>query len=418
VPPKKRQPGVAGPRREKPIGSSARFAQARKNENDLLADCERLLLHEATKPQMQNGGERRLDVIHPSEMAKSNWCPRSTWLRITLAMEDRLPPVDPHHFQLENIFEEGHEYHRKWQARFRRMGRLQGRWYCNACWHRWFDVSPIECPKCHVGASAIDYHEVPLRDDEHLIVGNADGEVLAADWMHSVITTEDRLIEVKSIGEGTIRMELPRLLQKHTHDVPGDWGKTTKVLDTRGVWKEINSPFGPHLRQGLIYLRMRALMTKKYGLSPVERLTFIYEFKPTSMVKAFEIVRDDEAVDDLWEMCKDIKYALEGGRPPKCIKRDGPCDQCKPYEELVTGNKESGNGHNTGATQAGRATEEEPRGRRRAREAEPAVAEQAEDRHPRPRRAGSDRSGGQRADGPTRAADQVGGLLGRAARRR
>ena len=41
------RPEVSGARREKPQGKLARFADARKNNNDLLADCERLLLREA-----------------------------------------------------------------------------------------------------------------------------------------------------------------------------------------------------------------------------------------------------------------------------------------------------------------------------------------------------------------------------------
>ena len=146
-----------------------RFAEARKNLNDLLADCERLLLREAEQPQMQNGGERRNDVIHPSEMAKTDWCPRSTYLRIKLARAGVLVPRDAHRFQLENIFEEGHEYHRKWQHRFRRMGRLYGYWYCEACTHRWITVSPEYCPECGAPAGALTYHEVGLRDRDNLI---------------------------------------------------------------------------------------------------------------------------------------------------------------------------------------------------------------------------------------------------------
>ena len=298
-----------GPRREKPLGKMARFADARKNNNDLLADCERLLLREAEEPQEQNGGLRRDDVIHPSEMASKDWCPRATYLRIKTARAGLTPPVVAHRFQTENIFEEGHEYHRKWQARFRRMGRLKGRWYCEACAHKWEAISPPDCPECGAPAGSISYHEVGLRDEAHLISGSADGEIVAL-----ASDADDVLIEVKSVGEGTVRADLPTVLQRHTHEIDDPhWAdKTMKVLDHRGVWKEITKPFGSHLRQGLIYLRLRNDPT-------IERIVFIYEYKPTSLVKAFYVKRDDAAVQDLWDSCADIAYALnQGGRPPQC----------------------------------------------------------------------------------------------------
>ena len=354
--PRRAAAGEAAPRREKPQGKLARFSDARKNNNDLLADCERLLLREAEEPQQQNGGIRSDAVIHPSEMSHKDWCPRATYLRILAAREGRVVPTEAHRFQTENIFEEGHEYHRKWQARFRRMGRLKGRWFCEACEHKWVAISPPYCPECGAPSGAITYHEVGLRDDDHLISGSADGEVisLAAD-------ADDVLIEIKSVGEGTVRMEMPAVLMKHTHDVEGRWG-TVKVLDMRGVWKDITKPFGPHLRQGLIYLRLKNDPT-------IKRIVFIYEFKPTSMVKAFYVERNDEAVQDIWDSCADIVYALDkGGRPPRCINRDGPCELCKVYEE-----QESEHDRST-TSNAGRGDQGVAANRRRPRQGAPALA--------------------------------------------
>lgn len=391
-------PEGPSPRREKPLGTLARFAEARKNNNDLLADCERLLLREHSEPQMQNGAVRRDDVIHPSEIAKKDWCPRATYLRIKAAREGRSITTEAHRFQLENIFEEGHEYHRKWQDRFRRMNRLRGRWFCEACEHKWEATSPPYCPECGAPEGAITYHEVGLKDEDILLFGSADGEVLAL-----ASDADDVLIEVKSVGEGTVRQEMPRVLQDHTHEVddPRWAGKTLKVLDHRGMWKEITKPFGPHLRQGLIYLRMR-------NDPAIKRICFIYEYKPTSQVKAFYVTRDDEAVQELWDLCGDIVYALDdGGRPPRCID-PGECKTCKPYEEQESD-------HDAGATKARGAAQGEPRGRRRTREAAAPAAEEAEDRSPRaPRR--PDRPRGQRPDRPAGEVHEVGGLLGRPAR--
>lgn len=400
--------GPPAPRREKPLGKMARFADARKNNNDLLADCERLLLREHEKPQMQNGSERRNDVIHPSEMAKSNWCPRATYLRILATREGRLPETSPHHFQLENIFEEGHEYHRKWQDRFWRMGRLFGKWFCEACEHSWFALAPKYCPECGAPRGAITYHEVPLFSTLLSIFGNADGLVLKI-----FKDQDDVFIEVKSVGEGTIRQELPQVYMRHTYEIdhPQWAGKTMKVLDHRGIWKEITKPFGPHLRQGLIYLRLLGEMDEYVWGGPklkIDKIVFIYEYKPTSAVKAFYVTRDDEAVQELWDAAADIVYALDkGGRPPRCIDRDGPCKECLIYEQESD--------HDDRAATSRRATQGQSSGRRRAREAEPAAAEEAQDRRPRAARR-PDRPRGQGSDRPARDLHEVGGLLGRPAR--
>lgn len=412
MPPRTRatKDGQPAPRREKPVGKMARFADARKNNNDLLADCERLLLREAEQPQQQNGGLRRNDVIHPSEMAKSNWCPRSTYLRILATREGRLPEVTPHHFQLENIFEEGHEYHRKWQDRFWRMGRLFGIFFCEACEHRWPALAPKYCPECGAPRGALTYHEVPLRSPAYMIHGNTDGIVMGL-----FKDRPDVMIEIKSIGEGTVRQDLPQVYMRHTHEIdhPQWAGKTMKVLDHRGIWKEITKPFGSHLKQGLIYLRLLAEMDNYVWGGPkidLDQIVFLYEYKPTSATKAFYVARDDEAVQELWDSAADIVYALDkGGRPPRCIDRDEPCKECKPYEEQESE-------HDGRTTTARGAAQEEPRGRRRARAAEPAAAEEAEDRGSRPRRSGSDRPGRSRPDRPDGAVREVGGLLGRPAR--
>jgi rubrerythrin len=378
----------------------ARFAAARKNNNDLLADCERLLLREADDPQMQNGAERSNLVIHPSEMAKSDWCPRSTYLRIKLARAGTLKPAAAHHFQLENIFEEGHECHRKWQARFRRMNRLRGRWFCEACRHRWEAISPPECPECGAPEGAVTYHEVGLKDTKHNISGSADGEVVAL-----ASDADDVLIEVKGIGEGTVRMEVPRVLMGHTHEVIDPrWGKQIKVLDHRGVWKDITKPFGPHLRQGLIYLRLR-------NDPEIKRICFIYEYKPTSAVKTFYVDRDDDEVQELWDTAADIMYALdEGGRAPTCIGRNEVCKECKPFEDQESE-------HDAGTKAPGRAREAESAGRGQTRKGRPLATDETPKRSSAPRRR-PDRPGGWGFDPTPGPADPVGRLLGGSARSR
>lgn len=354
-------PAAAKPRREKPTGRLARFAEAKKSNNDLLADCERLLLAESFLPQEQNGGIRRHDVIHPSEMAKSDWCPRATYLRILRARAGTLPELESHRFQTENIFEEGHEYHRKWQDRFRRMRRLYGRWRCEACHAMWEGLPPDECPKCQAYPGAITYAEVGLTDDEHMIRGSADGIVIGVDPLED----ETVFIEIKSVGEGTVRMELPAVFRKHSHEIQNKWGGTDTVLDMRGIWKDITMPFGPHIRQGLIYLRMWGQLNDRTSgekhLSDIKRICFLYEFKPTSMTKAFYVERDDEAVQEIWDSCMDIVHALDkGGRPPRCVEGNrSSCKECQIYEE----------NDDRRSAQASREAQGQPGGRRRTRKA-------------------------------------------------
>lgn len=386
-----------GARREKPLGKLARFADARKANNDLLTDIERHLLYEATLPE-----ERRQDVIHPSEMAKTGWCPKATYLRIKLAREGRLAPREAHRFQLENIFEEGHEYHRKWQDRLRRMGRLRGWWLCLSCSAKWEDVSPERCVDCD--STALSYREVGLVDREHLIHGSADGEVTPAPDDDDGETV---LIEIKSIGEGTVRIEMPSVLMRYSYEVETSRGSTRKVIDQQQVWRDITHPFAPHLRQGLIYLRLRALRT---DLPPVDKIVFIYEYKPTSAVKTFEVRRDDDLVQELWDQAADVVYGLKSGKAPRCVSRDGECDECKPYTEQEQG-------HDSGAATSSGEPEGEPARRRRAREEAAGPAEEAAGGSSLSQRR-PDRPRGRGADGPAGEVHSVGRLFGSAARPR
>src|SRR5258708_1016138 len=97
-------------------GRLADYAEIKKNKNVLLSDIQAHLLAETSKPT-----DRRQDIIHPSEMAKGDWCHRATYYRLA----GWTPPKDDKFsFVLQNIFAEGHEIHRKWQKWISEMGRL------------------------------------------------------------------------------------------------------------------------------------------------------------------------------------------------------------------------------------------------------------------------------------------------------
>lgn len=292
--------------RQKVSGSLKTFADIQKT-GGLLSDIQTHRMKEAAK------NDRRQDVVHPSEMAKADWCPRATYYRIRDTRAGT--PLTPEKFgvQMDNIFEEGHSIHRKWQGWLTDMCRLWGTWMCEICEHTWIDTSPEHCPNCDSEFGVL-YQEVPLDAEEsHLIIGHADGGVRDIASM----------IEIKSIGVGTLRMEEPGLVKDHTKKTID--GKS--VLDLDGLWKAIRRPLAAHVRQANVYLWLAAQL--RY---PFTKMVFLYEYKATQAVKQFEISLSNRIVDPLIDSALDIKYALSGGRlpdrPPFAGKAVKTCLKC------------------------------------------------------------------------------------------
>jgi len=93
---------------QKLTGRLADYANASKG-TVLLGDIQAYMMKEHAKPS-----DRRQDIIHPSEMAKEGWCPRSTYYRIKACREASDPFLKPPEnigVQLLNIFDEGHNIH-------------------------------------------------------------------------------------------------------------------------------------------------------------------------------------------------------------------------------------------------------------------------------------------------------------------
>jgi CRISPR/Cas system-associated exonuclease Cas4 (RecB family) len=241
--------------------------------------------------------------VHASEMAKADWCPRETWFRI---MGEKVsdPQANPS-FQMESIFEEGHEIHRKWQGWLWEMGVLYGWWYCHGCEHYWEALSPSTCPECGEYKDIIEFKEVPVTVEEYRFLGHADGAV--HDGKGKI------LIEVKSIGVGTLRFEAPTL---HAQYLAG--------MDIKDIWKKIRRPFASHLIQGNLYL---------WAMPEYEAIVFIYEYKPNQSVKEFVIRRNESLIAWRLSACKDIVRGLRSGFPPYrpnwATEPDGPkCKSC------------------------------------------------------------------------------------------
>lgn len=221
--------------------------------------------------------------LHPSEISKKDWCPRASWYTITGAPK----AAESFAFNRLNIFEEGNAIHSKWQRWLWESGVLIGRWDCRQCYHTWFAKSPEECPNCE--SPDLNYREVPLRDDEHRIIGHADGEI------------EDEkgraLIEIKSVGLGTVRWDKPSLY--------ADYESGKLMLDD--VWKNIKAPFPAHIRQGHVYMHCRKIDT----------IIFIYEWKPSQQVKEFEVKFNPDIVRPMLDGCKLVMSHLETNTTPE-----------------------------------------------------------------------------------------------------
>lgn len=227
---------------------------------------------------------RDTDHIHPSDLSKRDWCPRATWYTI------KKQPKDPENFSFQrlNVFAEGHYIHAKWQDWLNSAGVLEGMWECNSdiCKNKWWDTSPEKCPSC--GTPTPKYREVPLNNEEYKILGHADGIVNDQQGR--------TLIEIKSVGLGSLRWEAIDLYKKYQS------GELT--LD--GLWKKIRQPFPSHIKQGLLYMYCTG----------IHEIVYLYEWKPTQEVKEFVVKFDAGLVQPMLDNCRRLVTALQGDIPP------------------------------------------------------------------------------------------------------
>ena len=274
----------------------AKFFETKKSDLKLTGPLQRHLL---ARP----AGDRRTDVLHPSEIIKRDWCLRASYflLRGHKKIAEK-PPL-----RLQNIFDEGHYIHAKWQSYFQEMGVLHGKFKCLACEKVTWGTSPANCEHC--GHHKLEYAEVTLVDDALRIAGHTDG------WVKGL--GDDCLIEIKSIGPGTLRSEAQQLL----FDADGDFMK---------AWKNIRRPFAPHLMQGQVYLELM----KRMG-HDVNEIVFIYELKADQDYKEFPPVKADfEMVRHIFDKAERVVAMVNSNTEPQCSNTPGgTCKQCEPYKE-------------------------------------------------------------------------------------
>jgi hypothetical protein len=271
------------------------YLAAKKKPSRLLGDIERHLL-------IQPAGDRSTTVLHPSEIIKRDWCKRASYYLLTGVPKKQDKPS----FKLQSIFDTGHAVHAKWQRYFQEMGVMHGKFKCNACDGITVGTSPQECEHCNAPWYKLVYDEVTLYDNELRIKGHTDG------WVKGI--GEDCLIEIKTVGPGTIRFEAPHLMS----EANGDFMKAFDM---------VKSPFAPHMLQGQMYLELMKRMGHE-----VNEIVFIYELKADQAMKEFTMKANYEYVEHIFNGAKRVVDAVEAGEPLQCNNNPGgTCKQCEAY---------------------------------------------------------------------------------------
>lgn len=281
----------------------ARLKKSHRKDSKLINPLTRHVM----RKMAQEDGERRQDVMHPSEMSKPDWCGRKSFYTITGVPTQKVSEANPS-FTMSNILTEGTNIHTKYQTWLWEMGVLFGWWKCLDCKHRWEELSPAACPQCD--SAALRYMEVPLENKKLMVGGHSDGAV------HELLEVGPVMIEVKSIGIRTLAFEAPRLYQQYLDGTPAE-----------EIWFQINRPFGSHLKQGMWYL----FLAKELGL-PYEHMLFLYESKFNQQVKEFLVKYNPTFIAPRLEEAKDVAQGVRAGIAPdhpEWAAFDGPvCQSC------------------------------------------------------------------------------------------
>ena len=305
-------PGYDGPRnahgvpleplRRKVKGTALHRLKDTYKSNDVI-------LPALTRHVMRKQGDdhsRARHVMHPSDMSHKDWCGRHDFYRILDTPLEKVSQANPS-FRMGNVLAEGHSIHEKYQTWLWEMGNLFGDWGCDTCGNCWQALSPTLCPAC--GKSKLRYLEVPLQNYKLHVAGHADGAV------HN-LNGYTGLIEIKSIGVGTLRFEAPRLYNRYED------GETLE-----NIWWKIQRPFTTHIKQGQLYLW---LAWPRY-----DSIVFIYESKFHQATKEFVVGYQPNLIAPLLDVVRGVSSALESGVPPaRPDWVDGPsgkvCASC-PY---------------------------------------------------------------------------------------
>lgn len=272
---------------------------AAKDDNIILNELRRQLDDQAAEHNLS----RDTKHLHASEICKPGWCPRASWYRLTGVQADHSSTR-----QISaNVAAEGNDIHERHQTALWRLGILTGEWKCLVCRHRWWATSPESCPHC--ASLFIRYNEVPIEDESIHLLGRGDG----------LVETERRgqvLLEVKSVGLGSVRIEAPALYQRLKDG----------EVDLNGLWQLIRRPFPTHVRQAMLYLRARKLRTA----------VMLYECKWNQQLQEFAVRYTPETIEHIVDGAKAVKRALDDGgsvrRPEWAEETAKTCTKCEFYK--------------------------------------------------------------------------------------
>jgi hypothetical protein len=240
-------------------------------------------------------------VLHPSEIIKDDWCLRASWFLLN-GHKPAQEKIKRHGLRMELIFGEGHDIHEKWQDWFRDMGVLYGV-YGDQTTREW-----------SLGENrAFAYKEVPLGYKPLRIGGHADG------WL--VGFEGDLLLEIKSIGTGTIRFGNSKLLEDSLEK----------------SFKNIRRPFDDHIKQANLYAEVLRLMWEDGELDrePPKEILFIYECKANQEPKEFVVEADSGMVAGVLTKVRWLLTQLDGKPIPCSNKPNSHCAQCAPFEDAA-----------------------------------------------------------------------------------
>ncbi len=258
----------------------------------------------------RDGGRDTLH-LHPSEMSKDDWCPQRSYFRMMSAPTESTA-ANPS-FRMQSAFASGHDAHKKWQRWLSEMGILWGKWKCG-CDHTVMGAfTPFD--RCRTCMEKWKYVEVPFEDEEYLIWGHADGLVI-------LNAGGTYLIEIKTIGIGTLRFEAPALYEKLMNG--------TYTIDQ--TWAAIRKPFASHRMQSQFYLW---LLKRQYPeFANVSEMILIYEWKPDGAVKEFSLGATEAVIADKLESAREVALHVNHGiqyreRPDWADPDGAVCSSCE-----------------------------------------------------------------------------------------
>jgi len=283
----------------RPSGKLKDFIAAGKNPSRVLGATERWLLAQPADVS------RRSDVIHPSAMIKSDWCHRAEYYEL-----QGVAP-EPRQLTMKQMltFEEGHRIHDRWQTTFGNMGKLWGRWRCLGCNFNTVGLKPSSCVVCF--SMDMKYAEVAVESSEHGIAGHADGVLVGFG--------DPLLLEIKSVGEGTIRWE-----------DAGFW--LANDSDFKKAWANLKAPFYTHIMQAQVYMKCLEIMAEGTMNSYPKEAVFLYESKVDQEVKEFVVPKSDFGIMELFDAAALIVKAVADQTPLDCnINGAELCSKCKAY---------------------------------------------------------------------------------------